>query len=113
MKTYYEEATYNEEPIDWFRLLDRIKSLDKDSKEYRILYNRMNRLAGRWVTCACGNQCAAIPRSGEGEPLDLKLYNLGLQFPSYISTEDYDGAIDILHQIETRSSEILKKMGIL
>ena len=41
------------------------------------LGNHIN-LSGDWPTCACGNQCAVIPRfEGNGEPEDKELSLLG------------------------------------
>lgn len=42
-------------------------------------------LAMSWVTCACGNQCAAIPRLEEGHPVDKYLRSLGAKFGGIIS----------------------------
>lgn len=103
------------EPFDWYSFLQK--------EEYTIneLYNA-KRLAGDWVTCACGNQCAIIPRSGQGVPEDDELTSLGQEFYNCIvdmygnkldNFEDYtlkylqNCAIKTLEKIEARSFELI------
>lgn len=137
LKTYSEEQ--GAKPINWrawinseiARIGDRI-TLGKgehffDSEE---MYNR----AGQWVTCACGNQCAIIPRQEEeihgrvyvGKPLDVDLARLGLDF--YQVVADFPGsvfntekatlfpfvgrfvkALEILDKIEARSAVLIDR----
>lgn len=64
-----------------------------------------------WVTCACGNQCDAIPRDRTlGYPIDHKLRDYGSCFTSAIRERDRQRAIYLLVQIEKRSAEILAEM---
>lgn len=115
MKTFAE--TKGEPPFDWNAFLakdqftedEMIKALD---------------LSGEWVTCACGNLCAALPRTPDGEPLDCELAKLGCEFNEaicsmeafhrWINTKEIikwrDKARGILAQIEKRSIELLKPL---
>lgn len=45
---------------------------------------KMRTLACSWVTCACGNQCAIIPRDIYNSPEDEDLYILGQGFSESI-----------------------------
>jgi hypothetical protein len=83
--------------------------------------------AGRWVTCAVGNQCAVIPRlyplTG-GEPEDNQLRELGVMFDNQITNmlsylasripnmyeETRISAIQTLYQIEMRSATIIQEI---
>lgn len=67
-------------PVNW------IDALTKEQWSWEELKN-MERAAGNWVTCACGNQCDIIPRKNWksadddfGQPDDPELYRLGMQF---------------------------------
>lgn len=80
-----------------------------------------------WVTCACGNQCADIPRSPaggvmqKGTPLDDDLRDLGAKFYGSINNIPVVGyeqeraiycaeARITLAAIEKRAAELLKEM---
>lgn len=67
-----------------------------------------------WVTCACGNQCAIIPRHKEamgfqqrGEPKDDSLSDLGCEFHECVLESDYTKAKMILGQIEAHSAILI------
>lgn len=98
MKTYVE--TQNEKPFDWLEALSQ-EEIPKDEWEY------LAHLSGRWVTCACGNQCDIIPRFPDGAPIDEKLHNLGMTFHSWILRENKEEAINVLKRIEKRSKELI------
>jgi hypothetical protein len=70
-------------------------------------------LAANWVTCACGTQCAIIPRNDCGVPSDQELMEHGIIFSARIDKKDWHGAAMALDDIETRSAylirDILKK----
>lgn len=110
MKT---EITYAEskgnEPFDWNLFLD-------DRIHERYLNSTSNEdaeiKAEQWVTCAVGNQCAAIPRreNGSNAPADEELFRLGVEFSGNIELRDWRTAQIILRRIETRSAEILAEM---
>lgn len=69
------------------------------------------RLSGDWVTCACGEQDPRIPRWPEaGEPRDLRLRDLGLNFSILVCQNDFDKAETMLLHIEKRSGEILAEV---
>ena len=112
MKTYAE--SHGKTPFDWNKtLLDLIK---RDKNNY--LYNRniefsLEQLAGNWVTCACGNQCEIIQRDKEyGKPLDKKLRDLGNEFYDNIRECDWENALNKLHLIEIRSTELIKQLNL-
>ena len=63
--------------------------------------------ADSWVTCACGNQCAVIPRDFDGEPLDIELRKLGLHFSYAIDDRATNLARITLAKIEVRSAYLL------
>lgn len=74
-----------------------------------------------WVTCACGQVCASIPRNKFNEPDDEILYELGMHFTCQIedAKEQFyikdsfknclDDAKNILIKIEQRTIELLKQ----
>jgi hypothetical protein len=72
MKTYREVR--GADPFDWWEFLD------KPEAEALIPMRIAQSLSGSWVTCACGNLCAIIPRDATGEPEDQKLMELGMDF---------------------------------
>jgi len=99
MKTYSEKE--GTKPFDWFKVLN--KSF--------IDWVELSELSSSWVTCACGNQCSIIPRNKEGEPIDLKLFQLGVDFHSAILNHNNYNALLILEEIESRSDELIKEIS--
>jgi hypothetical protein len=113
MKTHSQ--TRGKKPFDWNA------ALAKDCKkmteaEASTMYGN----ASTWVTCACGNQCAIIPRDSYGQPLDGSLRDLGMLFTDYVSdmfrNYQYDektanasrkNAIKTLHKIERISQRLI------
>ncbi len=108
-----------EEITDWYDVLDNIHAQENRSITGHVLR------ASSWVTCACGNQCKDVPRKDNGEPVDNKLYDLGLNFLHNIRSiqdcifrgrrkEQIDYAIKAakvtLFEIEVRSGEVLQEM---
>jgi hypothetical protein len=71
LKRFSED--YRETPFDWNEFLNKKKF---KSTEIEDAY----RIAAKWTTCACGNQCAIIPRKYDGEPEDNILRELGIDF---------------------------------
>lgn len=69
--------------------------------------------AGDWVTCACGNQCDAIPRDSTGKPIDRTLMELGYRFYQEVGWEHWALALFTLDLIEERSKRILEEMETL
>lgn len=105
MKTYAE--TQGEKPFDWNAFLDSAIENEPDEEAWE----EANDLAGKWVTCACGNQCADIPRDEtDGLPDDGILVKLGMNFWNEIQDKEWEWAIHFLAQIEARSAEILAEM---
>ena len=115
MKTFAE--TRNVAQFDWNAFLAKNEFTETE------IINALN-LAGEWVTCACGNLCAALPRNPNGEPLDYELADLGNKFYEAICSMDCshsrcdvknmikwrDKARTILFMIEDRSAILLKPL---
>ena len=103
-KTYSEEK--GEEVFDWNKALSAKRISDKT-------WDELVKKAGDWVTCACGNQCAIIPRNEDGEPKDKVLTLLGgiEGFFGAIRNRDREYAIELLALIETRSEQLIKKLS--
>ena len=89
---------------DWNHVLDNWKTYSIDER-----WN-FGTLSKSWVTCACGNQCDAIPRYETGMPKDKQLYDLGLVFTAEIMFGATTKAKATLEQIEARSIELLKAL---
>lgn len=98
MKTYTE--TVGEAPFDWHHALSH-------PEEYELA--DLDDWAHDWVTCACGNQCAAIPRYSDGGPKDMELHDLGVSFYHCVADQDWDRAHETLSRIEARSAQLLAK----
>lgn len=101
MKTYSELK--RNKPFNWFEALSKE---DISDKEWVNLYHK----AQFWVTCACGNQCAIIPRDNDGEPIDRKLTELGMQFYELIRFREREKALKVLNKIERRSNQLIIKI---
>lgn len=87
MKKYTEVK--NKAPFDWNA------ALSKDCKDMKLVEaSKMINKSQTWVTCACGNQCAIIPRDNEGEPLNKRLNSLGVDFHSEGVYEMYKNLAD-------------------
>lgn len=98
MKSYQEEV--QGDSFDWNAAIDTCIVLGMRTTP------EMKMKAGSWVTCACGNQCAIIPRT-DGRPVDRKLQELGLKFMYAIESSFLLKAEDILKAIETRSAKLI------
>lgn len=109
--------------FNWNKFLS--KNFTKFSKEREDELFDADELASNWVTCACGNQCAIIPRcETTSAPKDGQLYKLGSKFCDKVSKlrDAYDlkkipqilkaqeQCQNILEKIEERSFIIIKKM---
>lgn len=66
-------------------------------------------LAVDWVTCACGEQDADIPRNLYNAPCDLELNSLGCLFCRYVYNNDVEQALLCLIQIQKRAKEVLQE----
>lgn len=98
MKKYTETRGWN--PFDWN------KELSKRDKDWYYL----KRMSSRWVTCACGNTCAIIPRDDKGMPYDTVLSDLGHLFYEKVCDMNTRGAKATLKKIEARSSELIQEI---
>ena len=74
MKTYAE--THSKWIYDWPQIIDDLEHDRYDDEGKFEVYDA----ASNWPTCACGNQCAALPRDEEGCPVDKVMEKLGGQF---------------------------------
>lgn len=109
-KTFAE--TQGKKRFDWNAFLDFADRHGIQSPQ--INWHIADKLARSWVTCACGNQCAVIPRAGAdaesglgGAPDDRRLRNLGLDFMYEIEARDVVSARATLKKIERRSAELI------
>jgi hypothetical protein len=80
------------------------------------MWDEMRHLANYWPTCACGNQCAVIPRefnslTGSGAPVDKVLYRLGMTFANQINNHRRADALRTFHRIEVRSLELIREVN--
>lgn len=100
--------TYNKankgQPFNWNKFLNRKESTISERE-----WTKAKKLAGNWVTCACGNQCSILDRDDQGEPLDNLLSTLGCDFYQDIAGRDIKTAKHTLKQIERRSAELIKE----
>lgn len=103
-KTYSEDQ--GKEAFDWKKALSAKRISE-------ITWDELSRRAGDWVTCACGNQCAIIPRHENGEPKDKVLALLGgpQGFYDAIRERDKKYAIELLELIELRSEALIKELS--
>ena len=101
MKTFAEAK--GEKPFNWYDELSQ--DVITSSK-----WGELKEKAKNWTTCACGNQCAIIPRDGSGEPDDAILATLGggEGFYKAIRTENKADALFWLDAIEKRSEYLIK-----
>lgn len=91
-------------PFNWFKVLTH--NMETNAECDRALAVK----SGAWVTCACGNTCAIIPRNENGKPTDRWLSDLGIKFCSQVGHGKWQFAIWTLHAIEHRSAEILEEL---
>lgn len=115
-KTYAESQ--GQPPFDWLAALSR-PCAEMTNKEV----SDMCELSLSWVTCACGNQCEIIPRSGN-IPQDVELRASGSAFYGFIRAmasrvcwKNYDSAdkwrreaLETLRRIEARSAELIAEI---
>jgi hypothetical protein len=103
-------------PFDWNKELTAAIARFPGRQEHE----KMVQLAAKWPTCACGNQCAIIPRWEENElpytvgaipgmPKDDYLAILGIDFHQQIVRCNYREALEILHDIEHFSALIVRE----
>ncbi len=110
------------ENFNWFLFLEKHPK-DINLKEME----QAEKLASKWVTCACGQLCKALPRGTSNsfnEPKDPELSRLGYKFYNAIEsakfckkTKEPDSlcarlanAKEILIQIEQRTNQLLQNL---
>jgi len=117
MKTYAESI--GQKPFNWLEFLRRNYWTALDLHEALLL-------SEVWPTCACGNQCASLPRTNVGAPMDDELAELGARFYTEISrawrhyaeadADDVRGcmkwALDTFQKIEERSAQLLAEIEV-
>lgn len=104
MKTYVEASGIA--PFNWREYLLKQKSIFLQGKDL-IQWKNARELARSYVTCACGNQCASLPRGPMGAPTDLELSTLGSNFYDHVRNRNWQGALKTLDLIEERSKFLL------
>lgn len=102
-KTYAE--TMGQPAFDWNLFLDRADAgeIAYEGKEYKVACH----LSGSWTSCACGNECAVIPRYDDGSPIDCELWEDGVAFYREIARADWVEARLTLARIESRSAILI------
>ncbi|GAB3975509.1 hypothetical protein GCM10028806_33230 [Spirosoma terrae] len=118
MMTYCESN--GQEPFNWWKALNETP-LD-NNYQWTVLHEK----AGKWITCACGNQCSSLPRAAHGVPLDNVLASLGVTFSVLVykikcrtNTQTWKSespkllarAKEVLQMIEHRSDYLLNRDG--
>lgn len=106
MKTYSESKDLP--PFDWNKALD--DAIEQEPIQYTAM--KLELRSCSWVTCACGNQCASLPRSEGGEPKDSSLRQLGIVFHWDIISFEWAAAKETLAQIEARSAFLLQELSL-
>lgn len=107
-KTFAE--TQDQPPFDWRQWL--LKAIDYTPRSAD--YDEKLTLAKSWVTCACGNLCAIIPRergtSGgtDGRPIDETLSDLGIRFFGAIADLNFERALKTLDAIEKQAENLIQ-----
>lgn len=84
----------------------------KRNPEDKHRWKKLRVAAASWVTCACGEQCATIPRDLSGKPKDKELTMAGLKFNFAIEAEDRAEARHWLNIIEQRSADLIKEINL-
>ena len=100
-KTYAE--TLGNAPFDWIAFLTGPAPTPAQ-------WSHALNLSEYFVTCACANQCASLPRWPDGEPKDEQLAALGYQFNTCIANKYTAAALEILAAIEARSAYLLTEL---
>jgi len=88
--------------VNWWELLDRLEA----GEDY---WDLAVDLSGNWVTCAVGNQCAALPRHDYGEPKDPRLAELGERFYQDVTKRRLLSARATLEAIESTTFRIMQE----
>lgn len=108
MKTYAE--TRGAAPFNWTQWLTQQEELIKSGQPLsEPEWEKAIERAADWVTCACGNQCAVIPRGSDGAPTDAVLTKLGGSegFYKVIQQRNPTAALHYLSLIERHSAYLI------
>jgi len=98
--------------INWTSFLAKAVAGKYTQDSHRFEYEFAIDKALSWVTCACGNQCAAIPRDKKGIPKDLLLRGLGGEFALHIFTCKWEPAQKTLWMIEVRANTVMDRRNL-
>ena len=104
-----ESAEQIPKGFNWIAVLSELGNGTECSRNE---HDTLCRMAGNWVTCACGQLCIALPRDHAGRPKDHRLASLGTTFFGYVEEKKWCRALDTLLAIEDRTTELLKEKGI-
>lgn len=91
-------------PFDWNKALDA--AIEKEPVWQES--GHLRALAKQWTTCACGNQCAIIPRTRQGMPKDEALARLGTDFWCHVCNCNWKAAKSTLEHIEARAAVVIE-----
>lgn len=95
----------SEPEFNWYTELDKAINEEPTEEKYLYLFKR----SGDWVTCACGELCKALPKDRNGQPEDLQLYKMGVDFTNCILAKHWHQALGTLNQIEARTAKLLNE----
>ena len=104
-KTFCE--TFDIPAFDWNKALNEAERLQSGCRLDQNEFDDLRSRSDDWVTCACGNQCAIIPRQDTGQPRDVQLMLLGVSFAESVAIRDWAQAKLTLEQIEARSAVLI------
>lgn len=97
-------------PPDSFDWLEMLEELDNGKSIYEYEKSNLEAMAGMWPTCACGQLCKVLPRTGIGAPVDQLLGQLGINFFQLVKAENWHAALFTFKKIEARTAKLLKEM---
>ena len=104
----------NENKIIWgdqFNWLQALEAAIKEEPSFNEC-EKLEDLANRWPTCACGQLCKKLPRREDSSPEDDKARILGLQFLTAVNDGNWKGALSIFKEIEYRTADLLSRVGV-
>lgn len=118
VKTKFVEVKA-EKPFDWNKFLKNASRRKTPLSEEEHI--QVSKRSQSWVTCACGNQCAIIPRWSYDDtnmphwaelnsPKDKKLNTWGIQFFRAVDAQKWKKAKEILNKIEGRSIVLIRQI---
>ena len=107
MKPLTYAASVGAKQTNWPRVLKAAIKNEPTKKRH----NELRNLAGGWPTCACGNQCAIIPRDGSGTPYDYFLCENGWKFYTSVLGRAWEDALADWYKIEERAAHLISEIA--